>query len=291
MPKQITSKINVKLLIVLFLFLIGAIISLTYFKTKKQSQQFNTDSNTASILSSLNQRYNNSIPWSILKNKSTYMFFPNEIKGLTLTLGKVYENHQNYNAISNLESKDKLVNIPIKNSYSGVYTIPEDLKKNFNLDDLKNRLIVSPLLTVIIHEPNRKLSNNEVLTFMNNFECNNNETSVKVTYFQDKQFTLRHCDTNMSESQKNKIKNAVKNGEIAPYDETYQIYFVDRNLLTIIGINTSILNNSKEYIADYFNKILISNDSLFIKENQIETIEAQRKSEEKLNRLLPGRNQ
>lgn len=231
-----------------------------------------TQINLNTLFKNLNSVYQNNIPWNIIKNRAAYQFYPREINGLPIANGEVIINHDaNYNSLTVFELTDT-ISIPLKNAYISYFEIPDILRKKFNLSEIE---IVMPL-ELKVYEFDRNLGENEISVIAKgeNFKCINKESKTETIFFSNSQLIIYYCNLNLTDKQKSQIKDK------GFFDKIYEIYFIDRNILIQFSVDSNYINNSQDYLFDYLIKLFNSNDSLFITQKQIKSLEDIRKFEE-----------
>lgn len=127
---------------------------------KPAQESTQTDSGLKSIFSSIEGTYNGSIPWTNIKNKVAYQFYPTELKGLTLPhVSTNYDN--NYNPLTVFKLTDTS-SIPLKNSYISYYEVPDVLRDKFKLSDTDIALPIE----LKVYEFDRQLNETEKSTIL-----------------------------------------------------------------------------------------------------------------------------
>jgi hypothetical protein len=273
-----------------FLGLVLIIILLTFFVSSSKNKVFqekdvtNTQqepsspskatitSGLESLYSSIESTYGGNVPWSNINNKLAYKFYPKEVNGLTVANDEVSTNHDgNYNSLTVFKLTDSS-SVPLKNAYITYYEVPDVLRKRFNLGEMD---IVMPL-ELKVYELDRKLNENEksIIVKGENFRCTNEKSKTETSSFTNQQIVVYYCDINLTDDQKTQVRNK------GFFDKIYEIYFVDRNILIQFGVDSAYINNPQEYLSDYLSKIFNSNDSLFVSQTQIRSVEDSRKFEE-----------
>ncbi len=242
-------------------------------QTASKSEERNstyTASNLKSVFSNIEDTYSGNIPWANINTKQAFQFYPKELKGLTLPY--VSTNHDNnYNPLTVFKLTDS-VSIPMKNSYISYYEVPNVLRDKFKLSDSD---IAFPI-ELKVYEFDRQVSEKEksIIVSGENFKCTNDKSKPETTSFSNQQIVFYYCNTNLTSEQK---AQASKRGF---FDKIYEIYFPDRNLLIQFSADSAYIDNPQDYLSDYLSKLFNSNNSLFITQDQIQSVEQSRKFEE-----------
>lgn len=238
--------------------------------SSEQTGQTQTTLDT--LFASLNSTYNGNIPWANINNRNAYKFYPKEVNGLPVANGEVSISHDNnYNPLTVFKMTET-VSIPLKNAYISYFEVPDVLRKKFNLGDMD---IVMPL-ELKVYEFDRKLSDNEssIIAKGENFRCTNEKSKAETASFSNPQLVMYYCNVNLTEEQKTQVKDK------GFFDKIYEIYFVDRNVLIQFSADSAYISNPQEYLSDYMTKLFNSNDTFFVTQNQIKSVEDSRKFEE-----------
>lgn len=225
-----------------------------------------------SLFLSIQSTYDGNIPWTNINNRLAYKFYPKEINGLPVAIGEVSTSHDgNYNPLTVFKLTDTF-SIPLKNAYISYFEVPDVLRKKFNLGDMD---IAMPL-ELKVYEFDRKLNESEssIITKGENFKCTNEKSKTETASFTNSQMAIFYCNSNLTEEQKAQVKNR------GFFDKIYEIYFVDRNLLIQFSADSTYINNPQDYLSDYMSKVFNSNDTLFVTQSQIKSVEDSRKFEE-----------
>lgn len=232
------------------------------------------ESNLKSLFSKIESTYNGNVPWNSINNKQAFQFYPKEIQGLPIALNSIDPiTDTNYNTLTKFGLTESLF-IPLKSAYVGYYEIPAVLNNKFKLGDSDYEIPVE----LKVYEFDRKINQEEKSIFISgeNFKCTNDSAKTEKTSFNNEQIIIYFCNLNLTKEQIDKIGKS-NNGL---FDNIYEIYLVDRNLLIQFGVYSKFIDNSQDYVADYFSKIFNSNESLFITKNEIRPVEKARKFEE-----------
>ncbi len=230
------------------------------------------DSNLESLFSDIESTYGGNIPWTVIKNRMAYKFYPKEINGLTVSIDEVSTLYDgNYNPLTVFKLTES-VSVPLKNSYISYYEIPDVLRGKFNLGDMD---IAMPI-ELKVYEFDRKLSESEksIITKGGNFRCTNKESKTETSSFTNEQIVIYYCDINLTEEQKTQVRNK------GFFDRSFGIYLVERDMIIQFSMDSAYINNPQDYLSDYISKIFNSNDNLFVTQSQIRTVEDARKFEE-----------
>jgi len=238
------------------------------YTTEKVSNQVDLES----ILKKIETTYGGNIPWVSLNNRQGYKFYTNEISGLTLVNDEVSTNHDNnYNPITVFNLGEKF-SVPVKNAYISYYEIPEVLSKKYGV---ARDEIVFPV-ELMLDEIDRPLTQDEKTILMSgdHFTCTNDKSETAFSTYSDDKIAIHYCDVNLTKEQREQVEGG------GFFDIKTEIYLIDRNILIWMGFDSSYIDSPQAYLTDYLSKLFNSNDSFFVSQSQVRSVEDSREFEE-----------
>ncbi|KKR72437.1 MAG: hypothetical protein UU81_C0042G0004 [Microgenomates group bacterium GW2011_GWC1_41_8] len=225
-----------------------------------------------SLYSSLETTYAGSIPWNNLNNREAYQFFPNEIKGFPLVIGKIATIVDiDYNPITVFDLSEKF-SAPLKNAYEGYYEIPEVMSDSYGLNEFDTVFPVQ----LKVYEFDRSLTNEEtsIISDKSSYPCTNDQAQTIQSLSKIDDVIVRSCDLKATEDQIQQV------GNYWLFDQIYNMYIPSRNVFIHIAFDSRYIDNPHEYLSDYITKLLSTNTDIFVGPDQIDSAGELREFEE-----------